>query len=260
MPMTHPVLDLFQRLVVAGTLNHAYIFVGNEFSQKADVAWEVASLILQTESGAVKHHPDVRWLTRTFDEKNEQLHRDISIDDIRTVLRFAQESSFKGGAKVIIIAEADRLNEKAYTALLKTLEEPAEKTYFFLLYQTPAAIPQTIRSRSQVFNFPTVDRGQYQQTRAEVISFLMADRSTRFTMIEPWFEAAKEAGGVDELVRRLELWHGALLPSAQLTDWLETGRTWSDLVQIQDQIRHTIKALRQNAHPKLTLEALLVQI
>lgn len=253
------VTELLSKMAIEGTLNHAYIFVGNEHSQKTEVAWSIARLILKTEGEAIKHHPDVRVLSRTYDEKTEQMHRDISIEEIRVLLRFAQESSFKGGPKVIIISEADRLNEKAYTALLKTLEEPTAQTFFFLLYQTPAAIPETIRSRSQVFNFPT-NNAEYFENVEEIKTFLEADISTRFRLIEPWLDAAKESGGVDELVRRLELWQGALLPSLHMSSWALSGRSWSDLVKIHDRIRHAIKALRHNAHPKLTLEALLVEL
>jgi len=254
------VVELLTKMAVSGTLNHAYIFVGNEQSQKTEVAWSIAQQILKTEAGAIQYHPDLRLVCRTFDEKTEQFHRDISVDDIRAVLQFAQESSFKGGAKVIIISEADRLNEKAYTALLKTLEEPPQQTFFFLLYQTLAAIPETIRSRGQLFNFPTNNLDFYKNLESEINLFLSADISARFKLIEPWLEAAKENGGVDELVHRLELWHGALLPSLQLESGLPAGRSWLELVRIHDRIRQTIKALRQNAHPKLALEALLVEL
>lgn len=295
------IMKLFDRLVEDGSLSHAYIFVGSEHVGKTTAALEIAAKILKTNSGAVTHHPDLRLISRQYDEKKERLHRDILTNDIRTVLRFAQESSFQGGAKVIIISEADRLNEESHAVLLKTLEEPTAQTYLFLLYQTLAAIPVTIRSRCQVFNFTPVSeveltvalsewgvidsaqteiiklsRGlpglalslindpevlkNFKADRQLIFSLLKSDLVTRFKAIEPWLEAAKDDGGVDELVRHLEIWQSALTPTACLQEWAETGRAWANLTEIHDCIRMTIKALRQNAHPKLTLEALLVKL
>ncbi len=257
--MQSKIENLLKKMIAAGTLSHATIFVGGESAVRIETALEIASQILKTTTEAVSHHPDLRVIAREYDEKNERMRRDIRVEDIRNMLRFAQESSFQGGAKVIIISEAERMNEEAYASLLKTLEEPGAQTFFFLLYQTPDSIPVTIRSRSQTFVFVASNLQHFKSEQAEVFKVLQSDLSTRFQVIEPWLEAAKDEGGVDELVKHLELWQGALVPSTLQTEWAATGRSWSDLAQIQDHIRATIKALRQNAHPKLTLEALLVK-
>lgn len=246
-------------MVAKGTLSHATIFVGGDSETRTQVALQIGSKILKTTIDAVVHHPDVRVIAREYDEKNERMRRDIRVEDIRTMIRFAQESSFQGGAKVIIISEAERMNEEAYASLLKTLEEPPTQTFFFLLYQTPDSIPVTIRSRSQVFTFVSNNLDHYKTEQDEVFTVLCSDLSTRFQMIEPWLASAKDEGGVDELVKHLELWQGALVPSLAQNEWAKTGRTWSELAEIHGHIRATIKALRQNAHPKLTLEAMLVK-
>lgn len=257
--MSAKIKNIVTKMVASGTLSHATIFVGSDSEIRINMALQIASEILKTTAETVSHHPDLRIITREYDEKNERLRRDIRVEDIRTMLRFAQESSFQGGAKVIIIAEAERMNEEAYASLLKTLEEPSVQTFFFLLYQTPDSIPVTIRSRSQVFTFAASNLEHFKAEQTEVLQMLHSDLSTRFQLIEPWLEAAKDEGGVDELVRHLELWQGALVPSLLQTEWVKTGRSWVKLAEIHEHIRGAIKALRQNAHPKLTLEALLVK-
>lgn len=247
-------------MVEADTLSHATIFIGSEPENRLQTALQIASQILKTTSEAVAHHPDLRVIARAYDEKNERMRRDIRVEDVRAMIQFAQESSFQGGAKVIIISEAERMNEEAHASLLKTLEEPAVQTFFFLLYQNPDSIPVTIRSRSQVFIFPASNLERYKTEQGEIFKVLGADLSTRFQMIEHWLAEAKDEGGVDELVKHLELWQGALVPSIAQTPWTDTGRPWSDLAEIHTHIRSAIKALRQNAHPKLTLEALLVKL
>lgn len=57
------------------------------------------------------------------------------------------------GRMFIIINEADKMNENAQNALLKTLEEAPEYAVFILLTDKPGALLQTIRSRCAVYRF-----------------------------------------------------------------------------------------------------------
>ena len=52
-----------------------------------------------------------------------------------------------------IINNAEKMNSEAANALLKTLEEPAEKTIILLLTKDEKQLPETIISRSQIINF-----------------------------------------------------------------------------------------------------------
>jgi len=51
--------------------------------------------------------------------------------------------------KIGIIHDADRMNDEAQNAFLKTLEEPPPETYFILTTGNPAALLPTTRSRCQ---------------------------------------------------------------------------------------------------------------
>jgi DNA polymerase-3 subunit delta' len=59
----------------------------------------------------------------------------------------------EGRALVFIIRRADELNVNAANALLKTLEEPPERTHFVLLTSRPHRLLDTIRSRTLAVRF-----------------------------------------------------------------------------------------------------------
>ncbi|HEY1090130.1 MAG TPA: DNA polymerase III subunit delta', partial [Burkholderiaceae bacterium] len=75
--------------------------------------------------------------------------REIKVDAVRAMLSFAQGSSARGRAKVVLIYPAEALNTVAANALLKTLEEPAGLLRFVLASAAPQDLLPTIRSRCQ---------------------------------------------------------------------------------------------------------------
>lgn len=95
-------------------------------------------------------HPDLMRLERsTFDEESgEQVMTEtIAIDRVRALIDFVQLTSHRQGAKVAVIAPAERMNANASNALLKTLEEPPAHTYILLVTDQPGRLPPTIVSR-----------------------------------------------------------------------------------------------------------------
>lgn len=88
-----------------------------------------------------QHHPDYYLIT------NEQGKQSISIDQIRSISTKVYEKSQQGGNKVIWIKHAALMTEAAANALLKTLEEPPENTYFILSDEHNSQLLPTIHSR-----------------------------------------------------------------------------------------------------------------
>lgn len=86
-------------------------------------------------------------------DKNGILKKDskiISVYTIRKVIEKLHVSSMSGGWRVVLIDSMDELNNSASNALLKVLEEPPEKTIFFLIVNKLSNVLPTIRSRSRV--------------------------------------------------------------------------------------------------------------
>jgi len=80
-----------------------------------------------------------------------------SVEDIREMRVSVSTVASVGGAKrVFILDEAHMLSKAAGNALLKTLEEPPEHVHFVLATTEPYKLLDTIRSRSQRFDFRQV--------------------------------------------------------------------------------------------------------
>ena len=96
------------------------------------------------------YHPD---LLRVSPEEGK---RQIRIDPIRDVNRFVSQTAQQGGYRVIVISPAEAMNVAAANALLKSLEEPGDKTLFILLSDVPSRTLPTIRSRCQQWPLASV--------------------------------------------------------------------------------------------------------
>lgn len=104
-------------------------------------------------------HPDIVVLERGLYEpgligRKTPESQDISIDQVRTlVLARAAFGPHEGRAKVFIVRRAEELSTSAANALLKTLEEPLDRTHFILLSAHPDVLLPTIRSRTLRIRF-----------------------------------------------------------------------------------------------------------
>ncbi len=96
-------------------------------------------------------HPDVRLINV------DEVHEQIKVDDIRDINSFITLSRQHGSYKLVCINLADHMNVNAANALLKTLEEPPEGTYLFLISHRPDRLLATIKSRCQLWKFYTPD-------------------------------------------------------------------------------------------------------
>lgn len=70
--------------------------------------------------------------------------------------------------KIFIIDEVHRLSPQAFDALLKSVEEPPPYVKFMMATTEPGKVPDTIRSRSQVFELKTLPFPAIRQQLADV--------------------------------------------------------------------------------------------
>jgi DNA polymerase-3 subunit delta' len=77
----------------------------------------------------------------------------ITVDQARAVDRETNYRPVEGKARIFIIEDAERMNDAASNALLKTLEEPARTSHIILLSSRPSNLLTTIRSRCQTIRF-----------------------------------------------------------------------------------------------------------
>lgn len=89
-------------------------------------------------------HPDYYTL------EPEKGKSTLGIDAVRAVSEKLYERARLGGAKVVWLKDAAQLTEAAANALLKTLEEPPENTWFLLSCREPGKLLATLRSRCRL--------------------------------------------------------------------------------------------------------------
>ncbi|MDA7742081.1 hypothetical protein N8865_00525 [Francisellaceae bacterium] len=92
----------------------------------------------QEEAG----HPDLTFITLKEEKK-------IKLEIVQNLIKNLTQTSYLGGARVIVIEAVDRMNISAANAFLKTLEEPNQGVYFILSSATPHKIMPTLLSRVQ---------------------------------------------------------------------------------------------------------------
>lgn len=82
------------------------------------------------------------------------------IDDIRDLRDKVKLLPAGGKKKIYIIDEVHMLTNEAFNALLKTLEEPPKHAVFILCTTEFHKVPETIKSRCQVFKFKRASKVQ----------------------------------------------------------------------------------------------------
>ena len=92
-------------------------------------------------------HPNFFLIT------NEEDKKDINVSKIREMINFTNKSSFNDGYKIILIDNVECLNLNSVNALLKIIEEPNNKIFFFLVHNNKIKILDTLNSRCIKFNF-----------------------------------------------------------------------------------------------------------
>ncbi len=81
----------------------------------------------------------------------------IRIQQIRAIDAKLALIPFEARKRVIVLAEAERMNLESANALLKTLEEPPGDTLLVLCTEQPARLPDTVRSRCMRVRFGPLD-------------------------------------------------------------------------------------------------------
>lgn len=148
-------LDFLRRSLDNGRLVHAYLFVGPEGVGKTGAVRKLASWLLgrPEEKIDLAHDFQIKYVDREYDEKTGRKHKDISIKQIHSIREFLSYHSFGAAYKIVIINDAERMNQSAGNALLKTLEEPSPRSLIILLSLNEKNLLPTIVSRCQLIRF-----------------------------------------------------------------------------------------------------------
>ena len=148
--------ELIQRTRRDDRLPHALLLTGPEGMGKRRFADALAASLLCCAAASdgipcgncrgcdlfrAETHPDLKYIVP------EEPGKAILIDAIREFTSKESLTALAGGYKIVIIEPADAMNRSAANSLLKTLEEPVDRTFMVLISSQPAKLPATIRSR-----------------------------------------------------------------------------------------------------------------
>ena len=173
------VAETLSRLVQAGRLPNALLFAGPEGIGKKRFAMELARILVCTRRDGANACGACGACTRagefvipTFErgEDSDQVFfsqhpdvgmvvpykRNLRINAIRALERESYFLPYEAQARVFIVDDAEKMNDPASNALLKTLEEPPSTTHLILIASREDTLLPTIRSRCQTIRFAPV--------------------------------------------------------------------------------------------------------
>jgi len=152
-------LDLFKKNRLPGGI----LLAGSQGIGKFTLAKEVATYVLVGDPEGVFPVPGSHPVARRIASGGHgdlliaqkgltsegRPARDISVDQIRSIISFMRKTPLEGGWRIVIVDSVDEMNRNASNALLKVLEEPPERALLLLVCHSLGKILPTIRSRCQ---------------------------------------------------------------------------------------------------------------
>ena len=170
-------IELLQQAIAHNRIAPAYLFagpsgIGKSLAAKAFAEELLAFNLTPDQQERVKrrffagNHPDLLWVSPTYQHQGKLLTVKeaeesglkrkapplIRIEQIREIGQFLSRPPLEASRAVIVLEEAQSMNEGAANALLKTLEEPGKATLILIAPSVDALLP-TLVSRCQRIPF-----------------------------------------------------------------------------------------------------------
>lgn len=229
-----------ERTMASGEVPHAWLLLGPSGSGKRSTALAMSAALNCTVEPGVgcgtcsscarimrARYPDVHHIVPEGPL--------IPVDVIReSVIPEASRSPFEGRRKVFVIEEADRMNDSAQNAILKTLEEPQPDTVFVLLSGSEEELLETIRSRCRVARLEPV-------SEARIVELLEEDGASEEVALlaarlsEGDFERARNLAEDEVVMQRRGTWLGIVARLNSPVDALDAA------AEVIEETKHAVK-------------------
>jgi len=155
---------VLRRMVARGRVPGALLFLGPPHVGKRTAALALAQVLnCESPAAAQSEAPDACGACPSCRRIEAGAHPDVDvvqpdgqflkIDQIRAVTDRLALNPLLARRRVLVLAQAERMNPQAANAFLKTLEEPPADTTLVLCAGSAAALPETIVSRCMAVRF-----------------------------------------------------------------------------------------------------------
>lgn len=150
-----------QNAIEMNKLYPSLIFSGMKGVGKTSAA-RILAKALNCEKGPAKEPCNTCDICREITEDKSSDYIEIDgasnngVEEVRSLREMVRYKPLKNRFRVIVIDEVHMLSTSAWNALLKTIEEPPEHTYFIMATTDFHKIPATIVSRCQHFEFKRI--------------------------------------------------------------------------------------------------------
>ena len=171
--------------ITSGRLAHGYMLTGVRGVGKTTTARLIArGLNCVGADGKGGPTPEPCGVCPNCTAIAQDRHQDVlemdaasrtGIDDIRELLDGVRYRPVSARYKIYIIDEVHMLSDKAFNALLKTLEEPPEHVKFIFATTEIRKVPVTVLSRCQRFDLRRIDSAKLQALFGDIAKQEKAD-------------------------------------------------------------------------------------
>lgn len=166
------IVQTLRNQIINDHIGHAYIFQGTRGTAKTSTARIFAKAIncLNPTNG----NPCLQCTSCTDISVNPDMIEidaasNNSVENIRNLVETVKYKPSNHKYKVYIIDEVHMLSNSSFNALLKTLEEPPEYAVFILCTTDFTKIPDTIKSRCQIYNFKLIKREDIKNALSNIL-------------------------------------------------------------------------------------------
>ena len=177
-------VEHLRRSLARGRIAHAYLLAGPRNIGKTTLALRLAQALLCEQVGPDPclecrgcrrvergNHPDLRWMSLAAQAtaegstslpsrpgRGDSASRELKIGTVREWQRDIDLRPFEAARRVLVLEDAQALNELSSNALLKTLEEPPPYAVLILIAHGAGDLLPTIVSRCRVLRLRPLAR------------------------------------------------------------------------------------------------------